>query len=542
MADIAFPCAAGGVVASSFGAKGDGVTDDTAALQAALNSLSAGQALILDAGTYLVSNLVLPAVNNAQMIGRGKPTIKKKSGGDNSYLVASYNWVNNVTNAQPPFDVRDVIFDGASIAATALMWQSWNSNLERLEITGATSHGMVATAVTKNGTTISGTVVNIRYSGCIFHDNGGSGFKTNDPNRNQITDEMMDRCFAYSNGGYGTQFQGSAGLIMRGCHMYGNTSGSASFDLFDYGTIIADNHFEDDVHLLTPYDNIGRIGPGNIFKSKLCMDFGPSGSKLVIVSFGNQFYLSTGQISHTYFGSNCYGYSVGDHFETSTPFAFSNGSSPGTIIAKSCYSLGADLDLDGVVTVSNLLPKAVANLTTVPSAAGSTGDVARNKAAAPFAPSRFVYNGAWYATDRLMPTWSVPVRKTTAAAAATSTSISYTFTLDPGQSANHGSLSVDVSASVLSGSFNTMDVATAKVVFSAARKFNAATSAVKASVAYSNASANITFGTPTISSDGSTGAQTITCTIVVNHPTPSGTDSVIITDARLEGRGATALA
>ncbi len=55
--NIVFPADAGVLNVKNFGAKGDGITDDTAAIQAALNAYPNGQRIIyLPNGTYLISN------------------------------------------------------------------------------------------------------------------------------------------------------------------------------------------------------------------------------------------------------------------------------------------------------------------------------------------------------------------------------------------------------------------------------------------------------------------------------------------------------
>ncbi|PSN16430.1 endopolygalacturonase [filamentous cyanobacterium CCT1] len=61
--NIVFPAGAGVLNVKDFGAKGDGVTDDTAAIQAALNAYPNGKRIIyLPNGTYLISNtLTWPA-------------------------------------------------------------------------------------------------------------------------------------------------------------------------------------------------------------------------------------------------------------------------------------------------------------------------------------------------------------------------------------------------------------------------------------------------------------------------------------------------
>ncbi|MCA9039597.1 MAG: right-handed parallel beta-helix repeat-containing protein [Planctomycetaceae bacterium] len=58
-----------------FGAVGDGLTDDTAAIQAALDA-AAGQELYLDEGTYLVTDALLIS-SNTRLIGAGSASVLK---------------------------------------------------------------------------------------------------------------------------------------------------------------------------------------------------------------------------------------------------------------------------------------------------------------------------------------------------------------------------------------------------------------------------------------------------------------------------------
>lgn len=53
---------------AAYGAKGDGVTDDTAAVQAAINSL---QPIFFPAGTYLISSVTIGAASSQRIFGSG---------------------------------------------------------------------------------------------------------------------------------------------------------------------------------------------------------------------------------------------------------------------------------------------------------------------------------------------------------------------------------------------------------------------------------------------------------------------------------------
>ncbi len=78
--------AAGNV--KSFGAVGDGVTDDTAAIQAAINAMDAvGGALFIPKGTYIVSGLRLTGKSCAYVYGEGYGSILELKSGANADLL-----------------------------------------------------------------------------------------------------------------------------------------------------------------------------------------------------------------------------------------------------------------------------------------------------------------------------------------------------------------------------------------------------------------------------------------------------------------------
>ncbi|WP_268247575.1 right-handed parallel beta-helix repeat-containing protein [Deinococcus ficus] len=85
------PAPTDAVDVKTFGAKGDGVTDDTAALQKAASS---GKSLIFPSGTYLVSRAVtFSGVSGLSYVGQGA-TIKAKSG----FTGAALLHLSNTTN------------------------------------------------------------------------------------------------------------------------------------------------------------------------------------------------------------------------------------------------------------------------------------------------------------------------------------------------------------------------------------------------------------------------------------------------------------
>lgn len=102
------------VSVKDFGAKGDGVTDDTSAIQAAIDSTSsANQRLLLPAGTYISTTLSLKT--NTYLFGVG--TIKRKDSATGHLLLAS--GVNDFVVSGIKLDANKTGATGASFAVFA---------------------------------------------------------------------------------------------------------------------------------------------------------------------------------------------------------------------------------------------------------------------------------------------------------------------------------------------------------------------------------------------------------------------------------------
>lgn len=120
------------VPASSFvsvktlGAKGDGVTDDTAAIQSAVNSCSADKVLYFDHGAYVITKTILvPAAGNCRITGEIWPLIM--ASGDFFSDQSNPKPVFQIGNANDTgnFEMSDVIFGTAGPAPGAILMQ-WN--------------------------------------------------------------------------------------------------------------------------------------------------------------------------------------------------------------------------------------------------------------------------------------------------------------------------------------------------------------------------------------------------------------------------------
>ena len=134
-----------------FGAKGDGSTNDTSAIQSADAAARAiGAALYFPAGTYRVSQLVLRTGSNWFGDGRDA-TIIKQTVGANTDLIYGYNSNANWGAADPSdfvvgFTLRDLTLDGSytegNTAGSGIAAFSPRPIIENVYIKNVAEHGM----------------------------------------------------------------------------------------------------------------------------------------------------------------------------------------------------------------------------------------------------------------------------------------------------------------------------------------------------------------------------------------------------------------
>lgn len=190
----------------AYGATGDGSTNDTAAVQAALNAL-AGGICYFPAGTYSVTHIDLPA--NVHMIGDGigKTTIKCRSAPS-----AGTDWIYSATPSG--IEIEGITFDG-------------NGNLTNL----ASGH---QANVVPCVYLVGGSNVSVHDNAFIGWDT--CGFETNTTDTVSVRNNIVTR--SVGSPGYLVSPTGSGtdGAITSGTASF--TSASASFQVADQGKII----------------------------------------------------------------------------------------------------------------------------------------------------------------------------------------------------------------------------------------------------------------------------------------------------------------
>jgi hypothetical protein len=212
-----------------YGAKGDGSTDDTAAIAAALASLSStGGVLFLPPGTYITGNQTILSNVLIMGAGRGATTIKLKSG-VNADLFSAYTSSINLSASMNSGSSTDVsrfgfmylTLDGNKSGQTAgpsypLRFYGRDFILEYVDIQNGYSGGMLCDW---NYTAqISGVSdqMEARINHVKIHDNNGIGLQMGGPHDSHLTS-----VFSYNNTSHGFHFAPNAtGMLVEKCHPY----------------------------------------------------------------------------------------------------------------------------------------------------------------------------------------------------------------------------------------------------------------------------------------------------------------------------------
>ena len=224
-----------------FGAVGDGIADDTTAIQNAVNSLSSGDILYFPSGTYLITTTInFTGLSNIEIRGTGNSTI----------LAQGFNGHHFVFDDCQRMRIVSLKLQGEGINSANSVGGIWfkltnNSNnphhvLEYVEIDGVTNNGItMAVPILVNlknvkVINVSGDCFNF-YNGTSVHldtcyaiTSTQAGFKFSN-----MTYCTLSSCAAEVNG-IGYQFVNSKSIVCNGCGSEDQLNRSTSYPGYAY--------------------------------------------------------------------------------------------------------------------------------------------------------------------------------------------------------------------------------------------------------------------------------------------------------------------
>jgi parallel beta-helix repeat protein len=238
----------------AYGATGDGVTDDTTAINAAITASSPGGVISFPAGTYVVSSTIqLVAGRRYQGAGgrSGLSIVKASAALTGGAVLAAAGWFNNGTSCDNPLLVDGIKIDcnlvsGAHGLVIYNFWSRFN-DIHVVNVNGATANGFLATDTGRNGTTVTANSHSENtFSGCRVDNatNKAAGFRGVSANGASNQDGHIVDSFFSAVTGYGIVLGRAAGWTIENNHLYGIGYGAISLTSC-YGTRVIGNYVED---------------------------------------------------------------------------------------------------------------------------------------------------------------------------------------------------------------------------------------------------------------------------------------------------------
>jgi len=241
-----------------YGATGDGVTDDTAAIQAAISAAPAGATAFFPAGVYLVSSPVrlrggLSYVGEGLATGSGA-VIRQKDGSNitgaagRSGVLASDAFLDDASLCGDPVLVKGLHIDGNAAGnptsdASGIVLNAFWSRIEDCYFTDNPAHGILLTDYTDDGSYVSNSCSENRVTGNRIDTCGGDGIRQESGNGSSNLDGFC-RDNLLTQVGNGIKFARAAGWVISRNHLYGCRLGGLDLDNC-FATVVTDNYVED---------------------------------------------------------------------------------------------------------------------------------------------------------------------------------------------------------------------------------------------------------------------------------------------------------
>lgn len=238
-----------------FGANGDGVTDDGAAIQAAIDASPVGGTVMFPQGVYLVSSRIKlraqrtyrgswPGGDNIGVNG----SVIKAANGSNFVggVVVSSEWANNSAYGEG-LNIFDLGVDGNRAnntgSAAGILLMNQQCLLSNVWVRNCNGDGIAWTNIKSDSSVMTVNHVENRVERCHIYNVGGAGIRTIDTG-GRYTDGFITDTIIRGAGSHGIQIERSAGWRISGNHLY-TIAGHGIYVQFPNAVRVSDNYVED---------------------------------------------------------------------------------------------------------------------------------------------------------------------------------------------------------------------------------------------------------------------------------------------------------
>ncbi len=241
-----------------YGATGDGVTDDTAAIEAAITAAPAGTTVFFPAGVYLVSSPVRLRGGLSYLgegIGTASGTVIRQATGANiqgaagrSGLLVSDAFADDAEICSNPLLVQGLCLDGNAAAnplsdASGIVLNAFWSRIEGNLIVNVPGHGILLTDYTDDGTYVTNSCSENRVLGNRIDTCGGDGIRQ-ECGKNDANLDGFCRDNLITGVDTGINYDRGAGWVISRNHTYGCRQHGIRV-LACFATVVSDNYVED---------------------------------------------------------------------------------------------------------------------------------------------------------------------------------------------------------------------------------------------------------------------------------------------------------
>jgi hypothetical protein len=243
-----------------FGAKGDGITDDSAAFNAALNSAATkGQVIVVPSFTYAIANPIkynssADAVQPWGLAGQGATLFSKIANGSDVVSLTSNNTVRYFTLSGMKIRCTGSDGNGLHISALSPSVYFYNSKIDGLSVEGAGKHGLL----------LEGDVFESSISNSYFQDCKQNGATFAQSHNGVCSAISIVNCYFNQNGASGLvctnfdgQYGGTTDVRVYGGYCRDNQQYGFYYNNGTNGAAIEQVGFENNCKMLSPGDPNG---------------------------------------------------------------------------------------------------------------------------------------------------------------------------------------------------------------------------------------------------------------------------------------------
>lgn len=232
------------------GALGDGVTDDTSAINTAISTSAVGSTIWFPPGTYKVTSTIVLYPNRTYLGAGGlvEKSIIQATSAVTGSILAAQGWTTNATSSDNPIKISGLCIQGpgqTTGSAHGLTLLNFWSRMEDLFFVNVAGDGIHMSDKTVNGTnTITNSASENTIHKCRLDTIGGTGIYQITNNGQAFLDGQIEDCYLAAIKGDGISLNNSAGWYVQRNHLYGIT-GNAIKCGNGFATHVEDNYVED---------------------------------------------------------------------------------------------------------------------------------------------------------------------------------------------------------------------------------------------------------------------------------------------------------